>query len=96
MIDRPGRRKEVFFQFTDGSLTTINHSVQDAETFQNVNSRKHWIVSKQWIHLEEDGMVLLFLGFLNIFFVGLFFACCEWPPAFEEVDGEDTRDAVSI
>ena len=63
MIDRPGRRKEVFLQFTDGSLTTINHSVQDAETFQNVNSRKHWIVSKQWIHLEEDGMVLLFLGF---------------------------------
>ena len=58
-----GCRKEVFFQFTDGSLTTINHSVQDAETFQNVNSRKHWIVSKQWIHLEEDRMVLLFLGF---------------------------------
>ena len=45
MIDRPGRRKEVFLQFTDGSLTTINHAVQDAETFQNVNSRKHRIVS---------------------------------------------------
>ena len=58
-----GPQKRNFFQFTDGSLTTINHSVQDAETFQNVNSRKHWIVSKQWIHLEEDGMVLLFLGF---------------------------------